>query len=327
MWIIFDGNYLLMKAVFALHKANQMYGNLGQLLTNNIDKYVALNKWDKIIIVSDSRKKSWRKEYLNKYKENRVKQEDIDWEYVFTTYAEWKEEIAQKYLVFEGDNIEGDDWIAFTSQYGNKHGHNTVVISSDQDMYQLVNFKVNDKRTTIHIQIADTMGSELVVLPEGWEIWRDAFGKNTGNDVFKLDNSVAHAQFFDRIVANWQNVEVNPHQRLFEKIVMGDKGDNIDSVYQTLTKTSKIVGIGKAGARKIWEFYHDNVSTHYTTNEEFFDDVVMCLERVKNITLPDGVRRTVRDNIKLNSKLIELKWTNYPDWVMNEIAEKIEDHL
>ncbi len=322
-----DCNYLLMKAVFTLHKMNRLYGDLWLFLDNNIEKYKVLNTWDNIILVSDSRKKSWRKDELEKYKGHRVRNDEIDWEWVFTTYAEWKESKKETCLVFERDHIEGDDWITSLLFKLNKMGKSCCVISSDHDLFQLIHYKINGKKSYMNIQISDTLGKEHVYIPEGYELFLKNNEENSNDDIFSLDNSIANINFLNRALLNWDYTEINQHQELFEKVIQGDKSDNIDSVFQTVTKTGKLQGIGKAGASKIWDFYKDNYAIHFKINEEFISDVISCIERVKNIELNDNKKKTVYKNIELNIKLIQLHYKHYPEWVLNEIIEDISEKL
>lgn len=325
--ILFDGNYILYKNVFTLFKMNMLYGELWNALDNNISKYTSMNTWDNVIFISDSNKKSWRSKYLKKYKGTRQKNEDIDWNWVFETYNDWKDSIREKYVVLERDHIEGDDFITSVILRMNKKKKSNVVISSDQDLYQLINYHIDGKNSWINIQINDINGKETVQLPEGWEIWLKEFTENQNQDVFALDNRSANLDFFNRITSNWNYNEINSSEELFKKLVQGDKSDNISSIYQTLTTTGKIQNIGKGGAENVWKFYKDNYSIHFdTTDKTFIMDVVKCLENVKNVEFEDETRKTVSSNVRNNIKLIELHYRHYPEWVLEEIMDAMSEY-
>jgi len=326
-YIIFDGNYILMKCVYTLTKMNKLHGELWNLLDNNISKYTVMNKWEKIIVVSDSKKKSWRKELLDKYKAHRVKDDSIDWEFVFDTYMDWKDSIREKYNVLEKDSIEGDDWIVSVIQYANKLGKSCVTISSDKDLYQLIKYKTKKKNSYINIQINDILGNEKVIIPIGWEIWLNEFKNNNANDVFSLDNSINNINFFNRILLNWNYEEIDCYSSLFEKIITGDKSDNIDSIYQKISKTGKIRGIGTATAKKMWDFYNKNYDIKFTINDEFVDDLLNCLEFVSKDVFDTNLKNKIKNNIKLNIQLIQLHYKNFPDWVTEDIIKIINENL
>lgn len=326
--LIFDGNYILHKNVGTLHKMNRLYGDLWTCLDNNISKYVSMSKWDNIYIVSDSRKKSWRKDQLDEYKGKRKPLDGVDMVWVYEQYGLWKEEKKLKYELFEKDRIEGDDWIASIILKSNKMGQSNVVISSDGDMPQLLGYKVDGDKSWINIQINDHSGKEMVYVPLGWELWLNEYENNRSNDIFNLDNGYEWLNFFKRVTGQWQYEEINPMQKLFVKLVEGDKSDNINSVYESLTTTGKIQGIGKAGALKIWNFYKENYKDYFSTKDANLpEEIINCIERVKNVTMTDERKNIVRKNIKRNIGLIELHYRHFPDWVVDGIIEELNEKV
>lgn len=326
--ILFDCNYLLYKNVFTLYKMNRLYSDLWVALDNNINKYISMNKWDNVYIISDSNKKSWRQQELSQYKGHRNRLEDIDWDWVFEQYNLWKTEISKKYNILQYDAIEGDDWIASLVLKGNKLNYSNVIITSDEDMPQLLNYKLNGKDSYINIQIIDHTGNEKVYLPIGWELYLKEINENQNDDIFNLDNSNEWRTFINKIINQWQYVEINPYQRLFVKIIQGDKSDNIKSIYEKLTTTGKVQGIGKAGAEKIWQFYKDNYKDYFNTKEKtFIDDLVNCIESVYKIELSITKKEQVKNNIIQNIKLIELHYRHFPDWVVEKIVDKLSKCL
>jgi len=326
--LIFDGNYILHKNVGSLHKMNRLYGDLWTSLDNNIAKYISMSKWDNIFFVSDSRKPSWRKEQLNDYKGKRKPLDGVDMKWVYEQYGLWKEETKKKYNVIEKDSIEGDDWIASIVFKGNKLGQSNVVISSDGDMPQLLGYKIDGDKSWINMQINDHNGKEKIYLPVGWQLWAKEFDDNRSSDVFNLDGSFEWMNFFNKITEQWQCEEINPMECLFEKIVHGDTSDNIKSVYEKLTTTGKVQGIGKAGATKLWNFYKDNYKDYFNTKDKtFVADIINCIERVNGIELSDVRRKIVADNIKRNIRLIELHYRHLPDWVVEQIIEELDEKL
>ena len=77
--IIIDGNYILSRLVFTLHKNNLLYGALYTALENTISNYKKWYPFTNVYIVSDSKEKSWRKSINSKYKSHRKKDSEIDW--------------------------------------------------------------------------------------------------------------------------------------------------------------------------------------------------------------------------------------------------------
>lgn len=329
MNLALDGNYLLHKNVQWLHKANELYGNLYNALESNVARLVALNNWDNVFFVSDSKKKSWRKEFLDSdYKATRTKSLDIDWKWVYEMYNEFKKDISEKYIVLQRDHIEGDDWITALTYKYNKKNVGSVIVSSDQDLLQLLHFKLNKDKSYINIQLDDKIGKERLFVPVGYQLWRDEYDKHRSNDVFNLDNSYHDLVFFDSCINKYDVNEVDNYESLFKKLVMGDKGDNVPCPYKTLTKTGKERGIGKAGAAKIWNHYHENYSNHFNTDDEqFIQDIVKSIEIINKVELSESRFKQVCENVKNNVKLMELHYKHYPEWVLNEIIDEMQTKI
>ena len=310
--IIFDLNYCMHKNAYTLNRLGTLYGDFYNAMTNNILKYTSMYRFDNVFIVSDSRQKSWRKQELDTYKAHRSKDESVDWEFVFKVYDEWKDDMKEKYNVVCNDHVEGDDWVTSIILKTNKKGYSNVVISSDRDMTQLLNYKINSDKKFINIQIDDINGKEQLFLPEGWELYLNDLEENGNTDVFNLDNSYNWNSFIKKLIGQWKHTDINPKGVLFQKIISGDKSDNIKS-------------IGDVGAAKIWEFYKQNYAIHFdTANPIFPDEIINCIESVKDIELSDGVKEQTIHNIYQNIKLIELHYRHFPDFIVEKIINKLE---
>jgi len=139
---IIDGNYILSKLVFTLHKNNLLYGALRQSLENTILSYKKKYPFTDFFLVSDSKEKSWRKDILVDYKSSRKKDSDIDWKFVYSTYDDFKSKIIGT-RVLESPKIEGDDWISFLVKKFNDDGKSTMIVSNDHDIKQLIKFDLD----------------------------------------------------------------------------------------------------------------------------------------------------------------------------------------
>lgn len=326
--LIFDGNYLLHKNVSTLHKMNRLHGDLYNVLCNNIEKYKNMHKFDQIFIVSDSKKKSWRLDESDIYKGTRKSDPEIDWKAVYEIYEQWKQDIGQKYTVIERDRIEGDDWIAVLVRKGNKLGYSNVIIASDRDLNQLLNYKINGEKSYINLQISDINTREVLYLPIGWEIFIKEYDDVRSGDPFNLDSGFDWMNFLQKIIRNFDYKVIDPHEHLFCKLIKGDGGDNVKSIYEKLTSTGKIRGIGDAGAQKVWNFYRDNYKGYFTTTEAtFLDDVINSFEKAHKLTMTDSKKELAIQNLKRNIKLMELHHRHYPEWVLEEIASELEDKI
>ena len=139
--LIIDGNYILSRLVFTLHKNNLLFGALHKSLENAIGNYRKWYPFANIYLVSDSKEKSWRKKLTGNYKSNRKKDSDIDWNFVYTAYGEFKQSLTGV-RVLEAPHIEGDDWISFLTTKANLEGRSTIIVSNDYDIKQIVKFNL-----------------------------------------------------------------------------------------------------------------------------------------------------------------------------------------
>lgn len=324
-YLIFDGNYILHKCVQALKNTDRFYSGLYRLMELTMEKYIKLNSWDKIIFVSDTRKKSWRTNYIDNYKGTRVRDDSIDWDFVYETYIDFKKDIADKYFFLEEDHIEGDDWILFCSRYANKMGMGSCVISSDGDLYQMVKYDL--KKGYMNIQIADKYNAEKVIIPEGWELLYDQVCNSEElNDVFNLSNTSSNIDFFDHCRTHFEIKEVNNTNIIFEKLLTGDKGDNVMSAHKVLTsKGDKYMGIGVKTAEKTWNHYTSIYDTFNTNNDSDIYNMIESYETVKKKDFNQETKDSIYNNIQHNIKMMQLLPRVYPEDIKYIITEKILD--
>ena len=76
--LIIDGNYILSKNTFTLHKNNLLFGALHKSLEVTINNYRKWYPFANVYLVSDSKEKSWRKQLTTAYKATRKKDSDIE---------------------------------------------------------------------------------------------------------------------------------------------------------------------------------------------------------------------------------------------------------
>lgn len=304
--LIIDGNYQLMKTVFPLHNSNALYGELFNTLQHTFEKQLNLFPFKQVFYVSDS-KSSWRKQIAQDYKGNRVKKEEVDWNFVFQCYTEFKQKIgSNKCVHLEYNGLEGDDWISALVRKANSNGYSTLVVSADHDLLQLLDWGFNPDY--INMQFRDTLLQEKVWYPKGYEIFLNKLRK-TEIDLFALDWRQDFYELLKKF-SRYQSEEVNQHQSLFCKIIQGDKGDNISSTLVTYTKTGKPRGIGESGANKIWDSYIQQADeiVDYKNQDilELMTQLVLEYKKVDN-----SHYQKVLNKINENIKLIKLHNNEY----------------
>lgn len=320
--LIIDGNYQLMKTVFPLHNSNSLYGELFKTLQHTFDKQLNLFPFKQVFYVSDS-KTSWRKQVNQTYKANRSKKEEIDWNFVFQCYTEFKQKLgSNKCQHLEYNGLEGDDWIAALVRKANANGYSTLIISADQDLLQLLDWSISPDY--INIMYRDNLMQEKVWYPKGYQIFLNHLRK-TEIDLFALD---WRQDFYELLKKfnKYQTIEVNQHQSLFCKIISGDGGDNITSTLVTYTKTGKPRGIGESGANKIWNSYIQNADeiVDYKNHDilELMTNLVLEYKKVDA-----SYYQKVFDKINENIKLIKLHNNEYMPQEYQKILEESIDSV
>jgi 5'-3' exonuclease len=236
--LVVDCNYILYRSVYSLVKTGTLYGDLEKSLEVTFDNYLHKYPFKKIYLVSDS-KSSWRKRIYTEYKadrkEKRDKQEDVDWEFVFNTYNQFKENLTNSRIeLIEGDNIEGDDWISHIINNSNSKGLSVLYVASDKDLNQKLDFRL--KPTWMNVQWHDNYKNGKIYLPKGYKLLMQELSKHEG-DLFSTNENNEYINLIKDLMDKNAVEEIDKEQSLFIKIISGDSGDNIDSVLKTPTKT------------------------------------------------------------------------------------------
>ena len=270
--LLIDGNWLLMSRLFGVKSYFNVQNDeeekvkgiaeLEDLLCRSIT--LVVNRFegviDNIVIVSDGG--SWRKNVEKPsgfdivYKGNRIKDAELDWSYIYKALEEIVEkanEIGVTACRYHG--IEGDDWIQHWSRRLNKQGINCVIWSSDQDLKQLI--QVNNGAFTAWLNESQRGGLPGLFLPKELDK-----GPVDDLDMFmQLDNS---SPIVDELCARVNAVTYFDPQHIVEdKIICGDRGDNIKSLVQ-VKKNEKTYRITEAD----WHKIREQVNVH--TLQEFF---------------------------------------------------------
>jgi len=313
--LIIDGNYILSKNVFSLHKHNLLFGALHKSLENSINNYRKWYPFSNVYLVSDSKEKSWRKQLTTSYKATRKKDSDIDWGFVYEAYGEFKDSMRGLVKVLEAPHIEGDDWISFLTNEANKEGRSTIIVSNDHDIKQIVGYGL----TPLHINLMmnEMYNKEKIFLPKNYQIFLNGVSKLPSNDIFNLNDNSDFINLMDRFMNKCEVNEINPIESLVVKIISGDQSDNIGSVWQQ-TKNGKVRGIGSKGAKTIYDEYTMEFGEPNLQDPDLYENIADIICEKKKLSKTQ-IEKIV-ENIEFNVKLIDLRLHNLP----SEILEKME---
>jgi 5'-3' exonuclease len=320
--LLIDGNYILSKMVFTLHKNNLLFGALHKSLETAVNNYRKWYPFANIYLVSDSKEKSWRKKINTKYKSNRKKDNDIDWEFVFNCYNEFKQSIKTRGIkVLEAPNIEGDDWISFIIEKSNLKGRSTITVTNDHDIKQLLNF--NSEPPVINLMSNEMHSRQKVFLPRNYQLFLSNLKRTIDNDIFNLNDNSDFINLISSFTERCETFEVDSMESLMIKLISGDTSDNISSAW-SIIKNGKKRGIAERGAKSIFDEY----ITHF--GEPSLDDPDLTENIADLICEKKKLSKTsiydIKINIENNMKLIVLKTENLPEDILIKMS-KIYDEV
>jgi hypothetical protein len=322
MSLLIDGNYMLYRSVFILHKLRTLYGDLETLLLNDYNNITNAYPYKLIYFISDS-KVSWRKNIYPDYKGKRKKDEDIDWGFVFETFDKFRESIKHRHncLLYQIDPFEGDDIIAHIIKENNKEGGSNMIISNDGDLHQLLTF--NTAENYINIMYNHKFQDERLYVPENYSIFLKHIEDTTEGDIFDMaDDNIDFMNYFDKLTNRAKISVVNKEKSYFKKLVAGDDGDNISSVIKTSPDAR---GIAEKGSETVYAMfkqkYPDEInfdSDEFVKNlcdilsiykknkeDEFIEKITENIKFSRTLTrlddkyLPLGYKQILLDNIKI----------------------------
>ena len=314
--LIIDGNYILSRLVFTLHKNNLLFGALHKSLENAISNYRKWYPFANVYLVSDSKEKSWRKQLTKDYKATRKKDSDIDWNFVYTAYGEFKESLTG-IRVLEAPHIEGDDWISFLCHKANSEGRSTIIVSNDYDIKQIVRF--NLEPLWINIMSNEMYNKEKLFMPKNYQLFINKVSKLSNDDIFNLNDNSHFLKLMDRFLTKYEIFEIDSTESLIIKLISGDKSDNIGSAWSQ-TKNGKKRGIGEKGAKTIYDEYLKEFGEINIEDPDLYENIadLICERKKISKTQIESIVENLIDNVKL----IDLRLENLPEEIITKMEQK-----
>lgn len=317
--LIIDGNYILSKLVFTLHKHNLLFGGLHKALENVISNYRKWYAFTNIYLVSDSREKSWRKDIIDNYKGKRKKDSEIDWNFVYTAYDEFKQSL-KGIKVLEAPQIEGDDWISFLVENANMNMRSTIIVSNDYDIKQLVTYRLDP--LVINMMTNEMYNKEKLFLPFNYQIFINKVSNLPNDDIFNLNDNYEFLVLLDKFINKYEIHEVKHIESLITKVIAGDQSDNINSVWFQF-KNGRKRGIGEKGAQVIYEQYLTEFGEVVLTDPDLYENIADLICEKKKLSKSEI--NSIVLNIEQNVRLIDLRISSLPDFVVLKMKEVYEN--
>lgn len=315
--LLIDGNWLCQSRTAVMmdgflkenteeHK-QQSQSELKDLLAKSIN--VMLNRFPtitNIVLVADGG--SWRKQLpIPKsledivYKGNRTQTNEIDWQYIYGALRNLTDMCKGLGItVSQHPNIEGDDWIWYWSRRLNAEDTNCLIWSSDNDLKQLV--QVDQKTHAFTAWYNDKNG-----------LWLPDFLQQNTDDIdffFKFE-------YFSPVLESLKTPSkstnyINPDSIITSKVICGDAGDNIMSVFR-YQKNGRNYRITEKEWGKIAIEYNIDTITSLLQHTTAVADAISSQSKYRIYT-PD--RDQIEEMIRYNIKLVWLNEYSIPDTII-----------
>lgn len=324
--ILHDGNYLFYKSLYVYPRVDK-----GRMLDSKEDRESFIKKCmtdfayitrkisniNKVVLTFDDY--SWRKHIIieeNKgYKSNRIKDDSAVNYDSFNDLQKKFGEILKKrgVIISKTGGAEGDDGLYFWSRNLLKEKQNSVIITGDGDLTQTV--KLKDNNFVIIYDPRST--SKKLSVPIGFTQWL-----NSNNEIdlmnafsFMMDSK----SDIDFLLRESQIVEVNPEMVVFYKIIVGDSGDGVPSIWTWKTKQTSGLEINNKispkKAKRIFELLTDKYGEIDVYNlQKYSFDITNHINFLYNKNIEED---KIKERLIRNTKLVWLDEKVMPLYVID----------
>jgi 5'-3' exonuclease len=327
--ILIDGNYIFHKTFgifggYATKDPAEVLGPKGEqsmfirkISTDLCSSLRLLPTGGRLIFTTDSR--SWRKDVEipdGGYKSNRVKDENVDWTIFFELMQSFGKHLEKMGFVYSKvEGAEGDDLLYFWAEHFNKLGEDCIIISGDKDMHQLARW--NNKNWTIVWN--SNSKNNIVTVPEGWkEKWLFSSGEIS---IFNMVDSLSPDKDKLKELLNKSSMEeVVPRDFIFMKMLTGDKGDAVPSVWEFEQTPGKVSKVTPKKSEQILDALKESKWKNTPFSELLADSEFLSwisgfvLRMTKDLDSTEN-REKVSENLLRNYTLMWLDHSVIPDWV------------
>lgn len=342
--LLIDGNYFVFSRLFVLPKPKN-----GKLLGDDKQKSQFMRKLaidfasemrklkmfvDDVVLTVDS--KSWRKDLFPsaEYKGTRKQNSSVDWPAVYEVYEAFQDIVATKGVtVHQIQGAEADDVIFGWSAALNARGKSCIVWSGDRDLIQLVNYsETNDAHTLWYYNTKKTLYGY-----EGFnkDMETSAAKELTSDDMlFNMGGQHMLRDDYQRDILDWIKAnkisikEVDCDKFIFQKILTGDKSDNIASVvtWQKEMKNGKLrnYSITDKTADLIWDQYVKEYNKDFTIDFLFSSEAKDILVDIIYRVVGHSSQTLIKTNLTQNIALMLLHNKTIPDPIQKAIYAAIE---
>ncbi len=273
-------------------------------LAYQIKKFTDLNI-SRVILCTDSN--SWRSDFYIEYKGTRTKEDIVNWDMYYKLYDDLCNLLVTKGCVLTNiKGLEGDDLIYYYTCLFKKTDNLNIVISSDNDLKQLVNtntiiHNVITNKTTISnkFKLQTTDDSKVNIL----DMKDDSFTITKTLNILK--SLLQDANIID------------PLSIVFSKTILGDKSDNIPNLI-SMFGTKKVENIILKNTDKVLNIEYLNTLLTLDGCKDLFE--LMKIEK-KSIIWDEIIVEQIKKNLTLtwlNNSIIPKEYSiAFKNWLLD----------
>ena len=292
----------------------------------DITYIIRLANPSRVIFALDS--KSWRKEISidenDGYKANREKSGAINWDNVFKIMKEFGEILdSNGFIVSQINRAEADDVMCMWKEelLYNQHQH-VILVSSDEDIRQLVQYYPYEPGqmafSTVLNPFTGKKSAKKLYIPEHFTNWLNT---DEAGSIFDRSIDVDKEDFMrlrDKEKITFEQIDGNYIG--MKKILCGDDGDNVPSIFSWLNDKNKISRITNSPADKI---INEVKAKDYI---DLLDNSDKVLKQIIDLTKQTPSFK-IDERLKRQVKLVILSKFVFPEDITKEFDSKIKDQL
>ena len=313
---LIDGSGFIFRAYYALPPLTSKNGTpIGAVLgfCNMLLKLIQEKKSDKVIVIFDAAKKTFRNNIYKAYKANRGEPpEDL-----IPQFEIIREAVdAFKITRVELEGYEADDLIATYANFFNKKNWNVEIISSDKDLMQLVNKNISMKDPIKNKLIRENeVFEKFGVYPEKVIDVQSLAGDSVDNIPGAPGIGIKTAAILVNEFGNLKEILKN-----FNKIKQNKRREAIENNIENISISKKLVELKSDIEIEINIEKISNTSFDKISLLSFFQKYNFNNLQAKITSLPNGINKkneikvfyqTITDEKKLLEVISQIKETGY----------------
>lgn len=278
------------------------------------------NKWLHNVYYTNDSKPSWRHletesdDYELKYKAQRIKHDQINWDNFTSVTNDFKNIISKNVNMVTVEKAEGDDAVACLAINNLNNNISSIVVSSDNDLKQLTTFKdgnfiifysVVERCLYVHPSFIDF----LKINNDDYDIFNmpDYSNPNDFIELFKKDFN----QILDSNSISIKTMDANYH--ILVKIICGDKGDNVEKLKSGF------------GIKKV-DIINKNIDFKFNEiTDVMIDSIVNQFLVIAKLDNTETEFNLYKNKLKRNIKLMILNEEYIPSEIWNNILKKYKE--